>query len=141
LVPKGGGGWIVLGDDGKYRVTDDFVKRCFESSPIIHDAIDMYSFAKEHFREGTQNTPIALMIGDVGVQIIFLPLNDEIVSFGIFFPEQKHSRKTICIKKDGSFFEDVEGVIPAFDIADNEPNFDGLNKAELISMVWDKIKN
>jgi len=28
-----GGGWIVLGDDKKYYITDDFVTRCFQSSP------------------------------------------------------------------------------------------------------------
>lgn len=28
-----GGGWIVLGTDKKYYVTDDFVARCFKSSP------------------------------------------------------------------------------------------------------------
>jgi hypothetical protein len=28
-----GGGWIVLGADKKYRVTDDFVNRCYKSSP------------------------------------------------------------------------------------------------------------
>ncbi|MGC9605793.1 MAG: hypothetical protein ABSF56_03550 [Minisyncoccia bacterium] len=28
-----GGGWIVLGTDDKYRVTDDFVMRCFRTSP------------------------------------------------------------------------------------------------------------
>ena len=28
-----GGGWIILGDDDKYYVTDDFVGRCFNSSP------------------------------------------------------------------------------------------------------------
>jgi|GEM_PF-1103025 len=33
LVAKGGG-WIVLGTDGKYYVTDDFVSRCFKSSPV-----------------------------------------------------------------------------------------------------------
>ena len=31
-IPKGGG-WIVVGDDGKYRVTDNFVMRCYSSSP------------------------------------------------------------------------------------------------------------
>ena len=29
-----GGGWIILGDDDKYYVTDDFVTRCFQSSPV-----------------------------------------------------------------------------------------------------------
>ena len=28
-----GGGWIVMGTDNKYNVTDDFVTRCFKSSP------------------------------------------------------------------------------------------------------------
>lgn len=28
-----GGGWIVVGEDGKYRVTDDFVLRCYRSAP------------------------------------------------------------------------------------------------------------
>ena len=28
-----GGGWIVLGEDKKYRVTEDFVLRCYKSSP------------------------------------------------------------------------------------------------------------
>ena len=28
-----GGGWIILGDDKRYYVTDDFVTRCFQSSP------------------------------------------------------------------------------------------------------------
>ena len=28
-----GGGWIVSGEDGKFRVTDDFVQRCLKSSP------------------------------------------------------------------------------------------------------------
>ncbi len=29
-----GGGWIALGTDGKYYVTDDFVTSCFKSSPV-----------------------------------------------------------------------------------------------------------
>ncbi|MFA5185962.1 MAG: hypothetical protein WC551_05720 [Patescibacteria group bacterium] len=29
-----GGGWIVLGEDGLYRVTDDFILRCYKSSPM-----------------------------------------------------------------------------------------------------------
>ena len=33
-VPKGGG-WVVLGGDGKYRVTEEFIQRCFKSSPSI----------------------------------------------------------------------------------------------------------
>jgi hypothetical protein len=33
LVPVGGG-WIILGDDKKYYVTDDFVTRCFKSCPM-----------------------------------------------------------------------------------------------------------
>jgi hypothetical protein len=33
LVPAGGG-WIILGDDKKYYVTDDFVTRCFKSRPV-----------------------------------------------------------------------------------------------------------
>lgn len=33
LVPIGGG-WIILGDDKKYYVTDDFVTRCFKSCPV-----------------------------------------------------------------------------------------------------------
>lgn len=32
LIPAGGG-WIVLGDDNKYYVTDDFVTQCFKSRP------------------------------------------------------------------------------------------------------------
>lgn len=31
-VPKGGG-WIILSKDGKYHITDEFVLRCFQSSP------------------------------------------------------------------------------------------------------------
>jgi hypothetical protein len=31
-----GGGWIVMGTDDKYHVTDDFVTRCFKSSPARH---------------------------------------------------------------------------------------------------------
>jgi hypothetical protein len=33
LVPAGGG-WIILGDDKRYYVTDDFVTRCFKSRPV-----------------------------------------------------------------------------------------------------------
>ncbi|MFA6554682.1 MAG: hypothetical protein WCS89_04235 [Candidatus Paceibacterota bacterium] len=33
LVPAGGG-WIILADDKKYYVTDDFVIRCFKSQPV-----------------------------------------------------------------------------------------------------------
>ncbi|HBP00771.1 MAG: hypothetical protein UY41_C0008G0025 [Candidatus Moranbacteria bacterium GW2011_GWE1_49_15] len=29
-----GGGWIVMGEDGKLRVTEDFVQRCHKSSPF-----------------------------------------------------------------------------------------------------------
>lgn len=32
LIPAGGG-WIILGNDKKYYVTDDFVTRCFKSRP------------------------------------------------------------------------------------------------------------
>ncbi len=28
-----GGGWIARDTDGNYHVTDDFVTRCFQSSP------------------------------------------------------------------------------------------------------------
>ncbi len=34
LVPMGGG-WVVLCADGKYRVTEDFIRRCHKSSPAI----------------------------------------------------------------------------------------------------------
>jgi hypothetical protein len=34
LVPAGGG-WIVLGEDGQYGVTEDFIRRCHGSSPAI----------------------------------------------------------------------------------------------------------
>ena len=37
LIPAGGG-WIILGDDKKYYVTDDFVTRCFKSSPVKQTA-------------------------------------------------------------------------------------------------------
>jgi hypothetical protein len=30
---QAGGGWVVQGEDGKYRVTDDFVLRCYHSAP------------------------------------------------------------------------------------------------------------
>lgn len=29
-----GGGWLVKGADGKYHVTEDFVKRCHKSRPV-----------------------------------------------------------------------------------------------------------
>ena len=38
LIPKGGG-WIVLGDDKKYYVTDEFVSRCFKSSPVCPEKL------------------------------------------------------------------------------------------------------
>ncbi len=28
-----GGGWVVFGGDSKYRVTEDFIRRCYKSSP------------------------------------------------------------------------------------------------------------
>lgn len=28
-----GGGWVVMGEDGLYRVTEDFVERCHKSAP------------------------------------------------------------------------------------------------------------
>jgi hypothetical protein len=34
LVRHDGSGWIVLDAEGNYRVTDDFVTRCFKSSPV-----------------------------------------------------------------------------------------------------------
>ena len=33
ITKSSGGGWLVQGDDNKYYVTDDFVARCFKSSP------------------------------------------------------------------------------------------------------------
>lgn len=32
-VPKGGG-WIIKDVDGSYHMTDDFITRCFRSSPV-----------------------------------------------------------------------------------------------------------
>ena len=28
-----GGGWVILGEDGKYRVTEEFIDNCYRSSP------------------------------------------------------------------------------------------------------------
>ena len=38
LIPAGGG-WIILGTDEKYYVTDDFVTRCFKSSPVKQQTV------------------------------------------------------------------------------------------------------
>ncbi len=32
-----GGGWVVRGEDGLYRVTEEFVERCFKSNPCAKD--------------------------------------------------------------------------------------------------------
>jgi hypothetical protein len=36
-IPEGGG-WIMVGTDEKYRVTDDFVECCYRSSPAKQTA-------------------------------------------------------------------------------------------------------
>lgn len=65
---------------------------------------------------------------------------DELLSFGFFVPKTRYSRKTLIIYKDGTVGEDVEGVLPRFDIQKNEPKIPSETKEELAKMVLSWIK-
>jgi len=104
------------------------------------DTIDLFCHATVRFPGGSQNSPLLIEVGGVTMQAIFLPCEEGIVSFGLFLPQQRYSRKTILIDKNGFFSENTVGVIPDFDITKNEPNFYGVDNREIISKVWEELK-
>lgn len=82
---------------------------------------------------GAENViPVTVDEYDMGA-IIFEPLDKE-VSFGLFLPNHRYSRKTILIDSLGQVTEDTVGVIPNFDRATNEPIFTSSNE-EIVGVV------
>lgn len=61
------------------------------------------------------------------------------IQFGIFTGEQKYSRKTIHIDKNGNVGEDLEGVLPDFDRTENEPDFSSKPNEEIAFQVLSKV--
>lgn len=104
------------------------------------DTKDLFYHAMVRFPDGSQNSPLVVEVGGVTMQVIFFPYDEDVVSFGLFFPQQRYYRKAIRIDKNGFFSEDTVGIIPEFDITENEPDFNGIDNREIILMVWEELK-
>jgi hypothetical protein len=92
-------------------------------------------------------------IGSSELDAIIFGKENNIVSIGLFLRQGtytpsrtiagmsgKYSRKTPEINKIGEITEDSVGVMPEFDLTDNEPDFDNISKEEIAVEVVRQIK-
>lgn len=61
---------------------------------------------------------------------------DEILSFGLFLPDHKYSRKSLSITTTGEIIEDKQGIVPDFDKVDNEPDFSKVLNFDIVEQVF-----
>jgi hypothetical protein len=89
-------------------------------------------------RLGAENAIPAMIDGNKMDLIVFEPSGD-FVSFGLFLHDQKYSRKTLLIDKDGQVSEDTVGVLPNFDKTEKEPEFTSSND-QIVTTVIETLK-
>ena len=104
------------------------------------DTKDLFHHAKVRFPDGSKNNPLFLEVGGVLMQTIFFPYERDIISFGLFFPQQLFSRKTIMVDKHGVVSEDLIGVVPNFALTEHEPDFKEVNNLEITELVRRELK-
>lgn len=78
-------------------------------------------------RVGVDNA-ISSTIDGNELDIIIFPPTPKNVSFGLFIPEHRYSRKTLLVDSAGTITEDREGTLPDFDTSDDEPVFTSSNE-------------
>ncbi len=96
---------------------------------------ELFNYAKKNYRDGSKDNPFTIEIDSIILQVIFFPF-DGTVSFGLFFPKQKYSRKTIFINDEGFLSEDLTSYMPDFDLTENEPDFKDFPIARIVEVVW-----
>lgn len=98
---------------------------------------EIFYYANDNFPGGSMDSPSILRIGGVEMQVIFFPCEDNIVSFGLFFPKQEYSRKSIMLHKNGTISEDMVGIIPGSDLTENEPDFRNVENWQIVEAFYE----
>ncbi len=116
---------------------------------------NFFEFVEREIPEGITGKENAypITIGDSQLEAVVFGLDGDRVSFGLFVREGtytpqetiagisgKYSRKTLEISKSGEVTEDAVGVIPDFDLTDNEPDFSNLSNEEVALSVIKQIQ-
>lgn len=120
------------------------------------DLKDFYEFVSHEIPEGFAGHENAypVVVGQNNLEAIIFGADGDSVSFGLF-PKQntytphktiagtsgKYARKTLEITATGVVREDTRGVLPDFDITDNEPDFTALSNEEIAVQVVRQIKS
>ncbi|MBP6885940.1 MAG: hypothetical protein KBC02_01710 [Candidatus Pacebacteria bacterium] len=98
---------------------------------------DFYAFLAQEMPEGhvgAQNMlPVTILGQRLGV--VVFGLDHGRASFGIFLYDATYSRKSLLIDADGTVTEDTDGVIPATDFTDHEPDFSSLTNQQIALAV------
>lgn len=108
---------------------------------------NIYRWISSKFPNGNVGTDnvIPIIIDDNNMDlIIFTPYTHltkpNYVSFGLFLSNARYARKTITINELGEIKTDDEGVIPDFDLTDDEPNITSSDE-EIVNIAMDKLKS
>jgi len=109
-------------------------------SLTIKEMKELFGDVQLRFPDGSEDRPLDVEVDKVALHVIFFPCEKNIVSFGLFFPQQEYSRKTILIHKAGFFSEDMVGTIPNSDLTEAEPDFSDVDNLEIIKIVKDKLR-
>lgn len=113
-----------------------------EQVPPNPENVAFYHWLSTRFPEGLMGKenaiPVKVDENDLET-IVFVPSDNE-VSFGLFLPNHRYSRKTILINSLGQVTEDTRGIIPDFDRATNEPRFTSSNE-EIVGVVSNAIQD
>ena len=106
------------------------------------EGVAFYHWVSAKFPEGLTGEknaiPVTVDENEMGA-IIFEPWYDQ-VSFGLFLPTDRYSRKTLLINSLGQITEDTSGIIPDFDKSENEPEFTSSNE-EIVKVVSKAIRD
>jgi len=98
---------------------------------------------KECFPKGTTKRGFPLTIGRTRFSVVIFKPDSERkgVRFGLFLFKARYSRKSLAVHPSGIVIEeDVEGIIPSFDLTKNEPDLTKLTNKEIAIMVAVQLK-
>ncbi|MCR4322667.1 MAG: hypothetical protein NUV61_01100 [Candidatus Azambacteria bacterium] len=119
------------------------MSRELEEEPKNSELSDFYRFVITNLPEGLRGSENAypIKIGDHELEAVIFEPEEEIVRIGLFTQGGKYARKTLEISEAGEVTEDTRGVIPDFDLTENEPDFEMLSNEDIASSVVHQIKN
>ena len=86
--------------------------------------VDLYNLALRLYPNGYKGKRyLALTVNDYKYHLRYVTTrgNGNDIDFNLFVPDTNYARQSITLWWNGDFKEDSEGIIPDFDLTENEP--------------------